>query len=200
MTSAPITKTTLSDLHNDPSSISVDPSLGLKKRHLEHVALVLDLFQGHGTMAKIENGFTDDACYEDPVAYAKNRTEVAGQLLHIPTVTSSTKTHKANVIKFTRGVSTTSGTDRKAESDLIEVEFNHDLTFVVGPTYNLDTVLQIYSTPDGIVRLQDRPGSSIPDNGFAMALRKLNGIVAPKAAGVPQTSEEDLKLAKQHEK
>ncbi|WWC90867.1 uncharacterized protein L201_005804 [Kwoniella dendrophila CBS 6074] len=190
-----VSATSLSELHNDPSLLKYDESLGLSKQHLEHAALVLDIFQGKSTMTKIVNGFTEDSCYEDPVAFAKNREEVAGQLLHIPTVTSSTQTHKFEIIKLTKNVSTTSGDGKSYQADLIEIQFNHDLSFKLGPTYNLDTILQIYSTPQGIVRLQDRPSDKIPDNGFAMALRKLNGIVAPKVAGVPQNEKEDAEMA-----
>ncbi|WWC93644.1 hypothetical protein V866_000479 [Kwoniella sp. B9012] len=190
-----VSASSLSTLSNDPSSLSCEPSLKLEKRQLDHAALVLDIFQGKGTMTKIVEGFTEDSCYEDPVAYAKNREEVAGQLLHIPTVTSSTSTHKFHITSLSPSISTKTGTGREVIADLIEVDFNHDLTFKIGPTYNLVTVLQIYSTPDGIVRLQDRPGDRIPDNGFAMALRKLNGIVAPKVAGVPKDEKEDAELA-----
>ncbi|WVQ99893.1 hypothetical protein IAU59_007036 [Kwoniella sp. CBS 9459] len=198
----PISASSLKELHNDPSSLDLSPSVQgkLTQQHLSHVALVLDLFQGHGTMSKIEDGFTEDAGYEDPVAFAKNREEVAGQLLHIPTVTSSTQTRKATVTNFTPSVPTTSGSGRSTTADLIEVDFLHDLTFKVGPTYHLDTTLQIYSTPEGIVRLQDRQGDKIPDNGFMMALRKLNGIVAPKVAGVPQNEKEDAEMALKNQK
>ncbi|OCF37794.1 hypothetical protein I317_07521 [Kwoniella heveanensis CBS 569] len=203
--SQPISSASLKELHNDPSSLTIDPSVEaqgkLTLQHREHIALVLDLFQGHGTMSKIVEGFTEDAGYEDPVAYAKNREEVAGQLLHIPTVTSSTNTRKATVTSLTTSIPTTSGTGRAVpDADLIEVDFLHDLSFKLGPTYHLDTTLQIYSTPQGIVRLQDRPGDRIPDNGFAMALRKLNGIVAPKVAGVPQNEKEDAEMALKNQK
>ncbi|WVW85774.1 hypothetical protein I302_107812 [Kwoniella bestiolae CBS 10118] len=200
MSTQQVSAQSLSNLSNDPSLLSYDPSLILEKRHLDHAALVLDIFQGKGTMTKIVEGFAEDSCYEDPVAYAKNREEVAGQLLHIPTVTSSTSTHKFHITSLTRNTPTKTGTGREVTADLIEVTFNHDLSFTVGPTYNLDTVLQIYSTEGGIVRLQDRPGDRIPDNGFAMALRKLNGIVAPKVAGVPKDQKEDAELAMKQNK
>ncbi|WWC71692.1 uncharacterized protein I206_105650 [Kwoniella pini CBS 10737] len=190
-----VSASSLGELHNDPSKLSYDPTLKLSKRHLEHAALVLDIFQGKGTMTKINNGFTEDSIYEDPVAIGHDRQEVAGQLLHISTVTSSTKTNKFNIIDLTSNVETETGSKRKVKADLIQVEFNHDLNFKIGPTYNLDTTLQIYSTEEGIVRLQDRPGDKIPDNGFAMALRKLNGVVAPKVAGVPQNQKEDAEKA-----
>ncbi|WVR07393.1 hypothetical protein IAU60_004434 [Kwoniella sp. DSM 27419] len=196
----PISSSSLRELANDPNSIEHDPSLQLEQRHLEHVALVVDLFQGHGTMAKIVNGFTEDAGYEDPVAYAKNREEVAGQLLHIPTVTSSTATHKVYIKALHPNTPITSGTGRETTADLIEVEFKHDLTFKVGPTYHLETVLQVYSTPQGIVKLKDRDGEKIPDNGFAMALRKLNGIIVPATIGVPQNEKEDAELALKNQK
>ncbi|WWC63159.1 uncharacterized protein I303_105759 [Kwoniella dejecticola CBS 10117] len=190
-----VSASSLGELHNDPSQLVYDPSLNLSERHLRHAALVLDIFQGKGTMTKINDNFTEDSIYEDPVAIGRDRHEVAGQLLHIPTVTSSTKTRKFSIISLTPGVSTTTGSKREVKADLIEVEFNHDLNFKVGPTYNLDTTLQIYSTEEGIVRLQDRPSDRIPDNGFAMALRKLNGVVAPKVAGVPKNQKEDAEKA-----
>nr|XP_031860116.1 uncharacterized protein CI109_004480 [Kwoniella shandongensis]KAA5527188.1 hypothetical protein CI109_004480 [Kwoniella shandongensis] len=191
----------LSKFYNDPSQIDADPSLSttLTTQHREHVALVLDLFQGHGTMKKIENGFVEDACYEDPVAYAKNRIEVAGQLLHIPTVTSSTQTHRARIISLNPSVSTTTGTSRPVIADEIHVDFKHDLTFKIGATYHLETTLVVFSTKEGIVRFQDRKSESIPENSLALALRKLNGIIAPKVAGLPKDDEQDAEWSAQNE-
>ncbi|KAK8854908.1 hypothetical protein IAR55_003647 [Kwoniella newhampshirensis] len=195
-----ISAESLSKFYNDPNKIDADPSLPLTDLHRQHVALVLDLFQGHGTMTKIENGFVEDAVYEDPVAYAKNRMEVAGQLLHIPTVTSSTHTHLAKIASLTPSVQTTTGSNRSVTADEIHVDFKHDLVFKIGPTYHLETTLVVFSTKEGIVRFQDRKSESIPDNGLMMALRKLNGIIAPKVAGVPRDQKEDAEWAAANEK
>jgi hypothetical protein len=69
---------THADLHepaNDPSTLNIAPGVTLTDLQRRHVALVLDLFQGKGTMAKINENFDDEVVYEDHFATARNKEE-----------------------------------------------------------------------------------------------------------------------------
>lgn len=66
----------LTSLSNQPSTLRYAPGIKLTPTQQYHVCLVLDLFQAKGTWAKIEQGLTEDAVYEDLFATAKNRIEV----------------------------------------------------------------------------------------------------------------------------
>jgi len=74
---------TNSDLHtavNSPSelqsTLSTSDGTKLSERQAQHLAIVLDLFQAKGTMAKMNDNFTNDAIYEDLFASCKNRDEI----------------------------------------------------------------------------------------------------------------------------
>lgn len=71
-----VSATDLHTLVNDPSTIQSAPGVSLTDLQKKHVAVVLDMFQAKGTMAKLTDNFTDDAVYEDLFATCKNRTEV----------------------------------------------------------------------------------------------------------------------------
>lgn len=66
----------LTSLSNQPSTLRYAPGIKLTPTQQYHACLVLDLFQAKGTWAKIEQGLTEDAVYEDLFATAKNRVEV----------------------------------------------------------------------------------------------------------------------------
>jgi hypothetical protein len=68
--------TSLTSLANQPSTLRYAPGIHLTPLQQYHVCLVFDLFQAKGTWAKIEEGLTKDAVYEDLFATAKNRVEV----------------------------------------------------------------------------------------------------------------------------
>lgn len=53
---------------NDPATLNVAPGVTLTDLQRQHVAVVLDLFQAKGTMAKIKDTFAQDAVYEDEFA------------------------------------------------------------------------------------------------------------------------------------
>lgn len=53
---------------NDPATLNVAPGVTLTESQRQHVAVVLDLFQAKGTMAKINDNFSPDAVYEDEFA------------------------------------------------------------------------------------------------------------------------------------
>jgi len=70
---------TAAELHtpaNDPASINISPGVSLSDAQRRQVAVVLDLFQATGTMAKIEDNLTENAVYEDLFASCKDRKEV----------------------------------------------------------------------------------------------------------------------------
>ena len=74
-----MSQVTATDLHataNDPSTLQIAPGVELSDAQRKHVAVVLDLFQAKGTMAKFNDNFTENAVYEDLFALAKNREEV----------------------------------------------------------------------------------------------------------------------------
>ena len=65
------TQVSSEDLHtptNDPSTLNIAPGVELNETQRKHVAIVLDLFQAKGTMAKIKDNFVQEAVYEDPFA------------------------------------------------------------------------------------------------------------------------------------
>ena len=82
-----MSKVSAAELHeptNDPSTLTISPGVPLTETQRRHVAIVLDIFQAKGTMAKFDDNFTQDAVYEDLFASAKDRQEV-GVYLQAPT-------------------------------------------------------------------------------------------------------------------
>jgi hypothetical protein len=69
-----ISSTELHTIQN--TQINTAPGITLTDLQKRHVGLVLDIFQAKGTMSKLQDGFTDDAVYEDHFATCKNREEV----------------------------------------------------------------------------------------------------------------------------
>jgi hypothetical protein len=88
MSKEPVTKSDLHEPSNSPSSLQAlkptdGSSTSLSDRQARHFAIVLDLFQAKGTMAKIKDNFTENAVYEDLFATCKNRDEVGTSFLHV---------------------------------------------------------------------------------------------------------------------
>ncbi|KAL7423502.1 hypothetical protein Q5752_001082 [Cryptotrichosporon argae] len=170
-------------------SPSLAPGVTLTPLQIKHVGVVLDLFQGKGTRAKIWDNFVPKAVYEDPFASCGDREELAGQLLGIPLVTLSTETISHSVTSASP-VTTTDGAGASHAATRILLKLAHDLHFKPAGTMKLRTTVVIDSTDAGIVRFSDRPEEEISDNSFLKALRKFNGLVAP-AIVVPSNEAED---------
>ena len=71
-----VTSAELHETNNDPSSLKIASGVKLSSIQRKHVAVVLDLFQAKGTMAKIKDTFSVNAVYEDLFASCKNRDEL----------------------------------------------------------------------------------------------------------------------------
>ena len=99
-----MSQVTASELHtidNDPSTLAIAQGVKLSDAQRKHVAVVLDLFQAKGTMAKLDDNFTENAVYEDLFASAKNREEV-GELISFQAPYSPLQTcHCAGPSTFT---------------------------------------------------------------------------------------------------
>lgn len=94
----------------------------------------------------------------------------AGQLLNLPMLIDTTETSKATVISCTP-TTTSSGSREGIDANEILIDFKHTFTFKAplpkgARSVTMDTKLVIYSTKDGIVRLQDRTDADIPDNSI----------------------------------
>jgi len=80
MSKEPVTSSDLHDPSNSPSNLqstlATPDGTSLSETQARHLAIVLDLFQAKGTMAKLNDNFTKDAVYEDLFASCKNRDEV----------------------------------------------------------------------------------------------------------------------------
>jgi len=76
----PVTTSDLYSPTNSPSdlqsTLKTPDGQTLSERQAKHLAIVLDLFQAKGTMAKMNDNFTEDAVYEDLFASCKNRDEI----------------------------------------------------------------------------------------------------------------------------
>jgi hypothetical protein len=80
MSKEPVTTSDLYTPTNSPSelqnTLKTPNGQSLSERQAKHLAIVLDLFQAKGTMAKMNDNFTQDAVYEDLFASCKNRDEI----------------------------------------------------------------------------------------------------------------------------
>jgi hypothetical protein len=80
MSKEPVTTSDLYTPTNSPSelqnTLKTPNGQSLSERQAKHLAIVLDLFQAKGTMAKMNDNFTPDAVYEDLFASCKNRDEI----------------------------------------------------------------------------------------------------------------------------
>ena len=79
MSKDPVTTSDLYTPTNSPQelrSLKTRDGQSLSERQAKHLAIVLDLFQAKGTMAKMNDNFTEDAVYEDLFASCKNRDEI----------------------------------------------------------------------------------------------------------------------------
>lgn len=74
--SAQVTQEELHKPSNDPSTLNIAPGVNLTDVQRKHVAVVLDLFQGKGSMSKINDNFSPDGVYEDEFAKAGGIEEV----------------------------------------------------------------------------------------------------------------------------
>jgi hypothetical protein len=87
MSKEPVTPSDLHEPSNSPSvlqaTLSTPNGDRLTERQATHLAIVLDLFQAKGTMAKMNVYFTEHAVYEDLFASCKNRDEVGESLRSI---------------------------------------------------------------------------------------------------------------------
>ena len=87
MSKEPVTTSDLYTPTNSPSNLKntlkTPNGQSLSERQAKHLAIVLDLFQAKGTMAKMNDNFTDDAVYEDLFASCKNRDEIGESLIYI---------------------------------------------------------------------------------------------------------------------
>ncbi|WVQ73028.1 hypothetical protein IAR50_002591 [Cryptococcus sp. DSM 104548] len=196
-----VSAASLHTLTNDPSTLTLSPGVKPTDLQRQHIAVVLDLFQAKGTKAKLDDNFIQDSVYEDLFASCKNREEVGGQLLHLPTVLSSGVTHSYTVSQITSNTPTTDGTGRTVSTDLISVPIKHSFEFKIPllpsklKSVTMNSTLEIYSSQveEGgkIVRLQDRPKENIPDNALLNWMRKFNAEAVPKVVPLPKNDRED---------
>ncbi|ODN81530.1 hypothetical protein L202_01950 [Cryptococcus amylolentus CBS 6039] len=200
-----VTASSLHSFTNDPSTLILSPGVQPTDLQRQHIGVVLDLFQAKGTKAKLDDNFTKDAVYEDLFASCKTREEVGGQLLHLPTVLSSTTTRSYTVSQIIPNTSTTDGTGRTLSTDLISIPIKHIFEFKVPllpsklKSVTMDSTLEIYSSKDAeggkIVRLQDRPKENIPDFALLNWMRKFNAETVPKVVPLPKNDKEDAEKA-----
>ena len=97
-------------------------------------------------------------------------TNIAGQMVNLPTVVKSTKTIELKLQSITP-TSTEDGTGKSVSADEIKAAFKHQFEFRSPLPSSLsrvtmDTTLFVYSTEKGIVRFADRPQDNIPDNSL----------------------------------
>lgn len=65
------TQVPTSELHkpsNDPNTLDIAPGVDLSEVERNHVAVIIDLFQGKGSMAKLKDTFAENGVYEDEFA------------------------------------------------------------------------------------------------------------------------------------
>ncbi len=53
---------------NDPNHLDVAPGVQLSQNQRTKVAIIIDLFQGKGSMSKLKDAFAEDGVYEDEFA------------------------------------------------------------------------------------------------------------------------------------
>jgi len=100
-------------------------------------------------------------------------SELAGQLLNIPTICNSSTIETYQVTSCSLS-STTDGKGTKLEADEIRVPIKFILDFKIplvpegARRVPIDTTLVIFSSKEfgRIVRLQDRPDDNLPNNAF----------------------------------
>ena len=81
---ASITPDELHRPSNDPNSLDVAPGVTLSQDERHGVAVIIDLFQGKGTMAKLKDVFDEHAVYEDEFAISGGIEQVG--MFNPPTV------------------------------------------------------------------------------------------------------------------
>ncbi|ORY35397.1 hypothetical protein BCR39DRAFT_585037 [Naematelia encephala] len=204
MADSKVTSTELHSSANDPSTLNFAPGLSPTDLQRRHAAIVLDMFQAKGTMAKLRDNFSEDAVYEDLFASCKTREEVGGQLLHLPTICTSATTN-SHLITSLNPITTTSGSGRSVPTTEIAIKVDHTFVFkaplpVSARSITMNTTLLVYSDEQEgkIVRLQDRPMEQIPENALLSWIRRGNAVGVPKVIPLPKDEKEDAeKVLKQ---
>lgn len=159
MTSA-VSSASLHEIQN--TALDIAPGINLTDLQKRHIGLVLEMFQAKGTIAKIDDGFTEVAVYEDLFATAQNRREVAGQFLGLPIVTKSSTT-------VSHLVESATAPTPPATAYELHVKIHQCFVFKpLGTEVNMKSTLVIFSdeAKGKITRLQDRPMEEIPDNSL----------------------------------
>lgn len=81
---AQVTQEELHTLSNDPSTLNIASGVELTETQRRHVAVVLDLFQGKGSMSKIKDNFSEEGVYEDEFAKSGGIKEVGESFRFAP--------------------------------------------------------------------------------------------------------------------
>lgn len=81
--SAQITSQELHTPSNDPNSLDIAPGVTLSQNERHHVAVIIDLFQGKGSMAKLKDTFVQDAVYEDEFAISGGLEQVGTYVISL---------------------------------------------------------------------------------------------------------------------
>merc|ERR1712232_532913 len=81
--SSSVTQQELHQPANDPAALNVAPGVDLSPSQRRHVAVIIDLFQGKGSMSKVRDNFAPQGVYEDEFAKAGGIDQIAGQLVNV---------------------------------------------------------------------------------------------------------------------
>ncbi|QIW99731.1 hypothetical protein AMS68_005249 [Peltaster fructicola] len=165
------------ELKIESTDIQTAPGVQLSSEQKTLVGVVLDLFAGRPSLAKLQT-WTDDATFADPITEAKGRDRYQAQWYGLQTAFSEIERKSHSV--------TSSG--NPIEMDLV----TRYKIKGIGKETTINSKINIFTNEAGkITKVEDKWDGKLPDSSIANAFRHLNAVSVPKMVSVPKNAEED---------
>lgn len=140
------------------------------------VGSVLDLFAGKPTVKKLSL-WSDDAVFTDPLTIAEGRKQYSAQWYGLAAAFSEIERLSLSV---------------KSSGNPIEIDLKTRYKMKgIGTEKTIQSLVNIHTNGDKIVKVEDKWDGEIPDGAFAKVFRNLNSVAVPAFVSVPKSEEEE---------
>ncbi|KAJ4420393.1 hypothetical protein N0V82_004382 [Gnomoniopsis sp. IMI 355080] len=183
---APAGSHSFSSLDIKNTSIQTAPGVELTEQQKVTIGSVLDLFEGHPTLAKFSL-WSQNATFTDNITVAQGYPKYTAQFYGLPALFKPIQLQHHRV--------TNAGNP-------IELEMSNKYVVKgIKKEQIMNSVVRIHVGQDGkIEKVEDRWNGKLPEGAISDAFRKLNAVTVPAFVKVPKNEEEDNKMKAEREK
>ncbi|CAN8099907.1 unnamed protein product [Discula destructiva] len=169
------------------TNVNTAPGIELSEQQKVTIGSVLDLFEGHPSLAKFSL-WAQDATFTDNITVATGYPKYTAQFYGLPALFKPIQLQHHRVT---------------AAGNPLELEMSNKYVVKgIKKEQVMTSVVRIFvdEASGKITRVEDRWNGKLPEGAISDAFRKLNAVTVPAFVKVPKTEEDDMKMKAEREK